>query len=170
MARHTGPVLVDTMTILDTHKWSAWGALSGGYNVETVEECVIETQTGFQRRRPEESIDAAQLRKDLKAVHRVSEVQRANVLLNADGIALDIGEQSLWAHALTREDAWVLCGPDKASLRFGVRMKCRDRMISLERLLSEAGFNPKRLDEKHTTKWLNRILGEFVLEEGTKKS
>jgi hypothetical protein len=165
MARLTGTLLVDTMTILDTHKWAAWGALSGGYHVETVEDCVVETQTGFQRRRPEEQIDAVQLRKDLKAVHNVTEVQRANVLLNTDGIALDTGEQSLWAHALTRTDAWVLCGPDKASLRFGVRMKCRDRMISLERLLIDVGFNPKRLDEKHTTKWLERVLGEFVIEE-----
>jgi hypothetical protein len=169
MARHTGPVLVDTMTILDTHKDGTWGALSGGYAVETVEDCVMETQTGFQRRNPEENIDPVQLRKELKAVHNVSDLERANVLLNSDGIALDLGEQSLWAHALTRKDAWVLCGPDKASLRFGVHMKCRDRMISLERLLTEAGFNPKRLDEKHTTKWLNRVLGEFVLEESMKK-
>ena len=169
MARHTGPVLVDTMTILDAHKWAAWKALSGGYSVETVEDCVVETQTGFQRRRPEENIDAAQLRKDLRAVHTVTEAQRANVLLNADGIALDLGEQSLWAHALTRTDAWVLCGPDKASLRFGVRMKCRDRMISLESLLLDVGFNPKNLDEKHTAKWLDRVLGEFVIEELMKK-
>ena len=169
MARHTGPVLVDTMTILDTHKWGSWAALSGGYDLETVEDCVVETQTGYQRRRPEENIDAAQLRKDLKAVHLVTELQRANVLLNSAGIALDIGEQALWAHALTRTDAWVLCGPDKASLRFGFRMKCRDRMISLERLLLECGFNPKRLDEKHTTKWLERVLGEFAIEELMKK-
>ena len=26
------------------------------------------------------------------------------------------GERALWAHALARTDAWVLCGPDKASL------------------------------------------------------
>lgn len=146
------------------------GSIVGWIQCETVEDCVTETQTGFQRRKPEENIDVAQLRKDLKAVHSVTEIQRANVLLNGDGIALDLGEQSLWAHALTRNDAWVLCGPDKASLRFGVRMKCRDRMISLERLLTEAGFNPKKLDEKHTTKWLDRVLGEFVLEESMKKS
>jgi hypothetical protein len=170
MARHTGPVLVDTMTILDAHKWGAWGALSGGYMVETVEDCVTETQTGYQRRRPEETIDVAALRKGLKAVHVITDIERANVLLNAQGIALDIGEQSLWAHALTRKDAWLLCGPDKASLRFGVRMKCRDRLISLERLLTEAGFTPKRLDEKHTTNWLNRVLGQFVIEEGMPKS
>ena len=170
MARHAGSVLVDTMTIIDTHKAGTWRALSGGYSVETVKDCIIETQTGYQKRKPEENIDAVQLQKELKAVHEVTELERANVLLNSDGIALDYGEESLWAHALKRQDAWVLCGPDKASLRFGVRMKCRDRMISLERLLNDAGFNPKKLDEKHTTKWLDRVLGEFVLDESMKTS
>ena len=170
MERHTGPVLLDTNTILDAHKMGAWAALHNGYQLETVEDCVTETQTGFQRRKPEEQIDPVQLRKDFKAVNEVDDSQRTGVLVNADGIALDPGELSLWAHALMRKDAWVLCGPDKASLRFGVRMKCRDRMISLERLLTEAGRSTKGLDEKHTTKWLDRVLGEFVLDEGMKRT
>jgi hypothetical protein len=169
MARHTGPVLVDTNTIIDAHRTGAWIALSSGYQLETVEECVTETQTGFQRRKPEEQINAKELRSQLKAVYGVSDLQRATVALQSDGIALDPGEQALWAHALARNDAWVLCGPDKASLRFGVRMKCRDRMISLERLLTEAGRSAKGLDEKHTTKWLDRVLGEFVIDEAMKK-
>ena len=49
----------------------AWRALAGGYGVETVEDCVTETQTGYQRRRPEQQIDAAQLRASLAAVHPV---------------------------------------------------------------------------------------------------
>lgn len=170
MARHTGPVLLDTNTILDAHRIGAWAALQNGYQLETVEDCVTETQTGFQHRKPEEQIDPVQLRKDFNAVHEVDDSHRAVVCIHADGIALDRGELSLWAHALARKDAWVLCGPDKASLRFGVRMKCRDRMISLERLLTEAGRSARGLDEKHTTKWLSRVLGEFVLDEGMKKS
>ena len=50
MARHHGPVLVDTNVILECWRVGAWRALAGGYRVETVEDCVIETQTGFQRR------------------------------------------------------------------------------------------------------------------------
>ena len=165
MARHTGPVLVDTNTILDTHRIGSWVALSSGYHVETVEDCVTETQTGFQKRKPEHQIDPRQLGKELKAVHKVTDLERAAVLLNGEGIALDPGELSLWAHALTRKDSWVLCGPDKASLRFGVRMNCRDRMVSLERLLQDAGHNPKSLSENQTTKWLNRVLSEFVVDE-----
>ena len=54
MARHRGPVLVDTMVILECWRINAWKAFAGGYSVETVEDCLIETQTGFQRRREED--------------------------------------------------------------------------------------------------------------------
>ena len=120
MARHHGPVLVDTNVILECFRVGSWRALTGGYAVETVEDCVTETQTGFQQRRPELQIDATALRATLKAVHPVKDAERAVVALRAPDIALDIGERSLWAHALARSDAWILCGPDKASLRFGV--------------------------------------------------
>ena len=91
-------------------RWSA------GYGVETVEDCVTETQTGFQLRRSEEAIDRGQLRESLANVHAVSDLERAELAVRVDGIALDLGEWSLWAHARGREGPWVLCGPDKASL------------------------------------------------------
>jgi len=62
MFRHRGTVLVDTNVILEVHQTGSWRALTGGYTVETVEDCVTETQTGFQRRRPEHRIDQAELR------------------------------------------------------------------------------------------------------------
>src|SRR5882724_8394394 len=116
MARHPGPVLVDTNVILECWRINAWQALVGGYAVETVEDCVIETQTGWQRRRVEQRIDQTVLTQTLKAVNKVDDTQRATMLLR-DPLAanLDLGEASLWAHALGRPDAWVLCGPDKAS-------------------------------------------------------
>jgi hypothetical protein len=126
MARHRGPVLVDTNVILECSRINAWRALAGGYDVETVEDCVIETQTGFQRRRPEQQIDRATLVGSLKAVHKVGDKERAAAMVREPLYSfLDPGEQSLWAHALTRTDAWVLCGPDKASLRLGIRLGCR---------------------------------------------
>ena len=117
MARHRGPVLVDTNVILESHRVGAWRALAGGYRVETSEDCLTETQTGFQRRRPEQRIDSEELRESLAAVHSVAARDRAELAIRVPDIALDIGEASLWAHALSRKDAWVLCGPDKASLR-----------------------------------------------------
>ena len=171
MARHHGPVLVDTNAILECFRVGSWRALSSGYSVETVEDCVTETQTGFQRRRAELQIDAAQLVASLKAVHPVEDAQRAVVAVRAPDIALDVGERSLWAHALTRSDAWVLCGPDKASMRFGVRLGLKDRLIALEALLDDAGHRPKEaLKLAYTTKWLEKVLGELFISEGLGRS
>jgi hypothetical protein len=166
MARHPGPVLVDTNVILEAYRIGAWKALSSGYAVETVEDCVTETQTGFQRRRREEQIDAGELRASLKGVHGVSDRQLAEVAIRALDIALDVGERALWAHALTRTDGWLLCGPDKASLRAGIRFGYRDQLVSLERLLDEAGHRTKlNLGLAHTTRWLEQTLRELVLSE-----
>ena len=43
-------MLVDTNAIIESHRVRSWGALAGGYRVETVEDCITETQTGFQLR------------------------------------------------------------------------------------------------------------------------
>ena len=80
---------------------------------------------------------------------------------------LDAGERTLWAHALTRSDAWVLCGPDKASLRFGVRLGFRDRLVSLEALAGGRGPSPQgALKDAYTTAWLAKTLGELAMPEG----
>jgi len=80
---------------------------------------------------------------------------------------LDDGERALWAHAISRKDTWVLCGPDKASLRIGIRLGLRDRLISLERLLGDVGFKPKLdLRTPYTQKWLDQALAQLALLEG----
>jgi hypothetical protein len=166
MARHPGPVLVDTNAILECMRVSAWRALAGGYGVETVEDCVTETQTGFQRRQPEQQVNAKELRASLASVHTVGDTELAMVAIRAPDIALDVGERSFWAHALTRGDAWVLCGPDKASLRFGVRLGFRERLVALEWLLAAVGHRPKvDLRPAYTSKWLEKALGELFISE-----
>ena len=167
MARHHGSLLVDANIILEAHRIGAWAALTGGYPVETVEDCVTETQTGFQRRRSEQQIDAKSLRASLRAVHAPGDPEIAAAIVRAPDIALDIGERSLWAHALTRTGDWILCGSNRASLRFGVRLGHRDRLVSLEQLLDEAGHRlEESLNLAYTSKWLEKILGELVLSEG----
>jgi hypothetical protein len=167
-ARWNGPVLIDTNAIIEAWRVNAWRALRGGYTLETVEECVVETQTGFQRRRQEEQIDRDALLDGLKAVHTVSDIERASAFLRDGEIAmLDEGEKALWSHALARSDVWVLCGPDKASLRIGIRLKLRDRLIALERLLDDAGFRPKTpLRTAYRRDWLDRTLAELAQREG----
>jgi hypothetical protein len=168
MARWRGPVLVDTNAIVEAWRVDAWRALRGGYTLETVEECVIETQTGFQKRRPEQQIDRQTLLAGLKTVHKVSDAERAAALVRDGEIAmLDEGEKALWAHSLARSDAWVLCGPDKASMRIGVRANLRDRLISVERLLDDVGFSPKTpLKSAYRQDWLTRTLVELAQREG----
>jgi hypothetical protein len=65
----------------------------------------------------------------------------------------------------------VLCGPDKASLRFGIRLGFRDRLVALEWLLEAVGHRPKQaLKPAYTTKWLERTLGELAISEGLGRS
>jgi len=168
VARLRGAVLVDTNVIIEAWRIDAWRALAGGYVLETVEKCVIETQTGHQNRRPEQQIDQNTLLAGLKAVHKVSDAERAAAFIRDSEIAtLDEGEKALWAHALARSDAWVLCGPDKASLRIGVRFNLRERLVSLERLLDDAGFRPRTpLKSAYRQNWLSHTLVELARREG----
>ena len=83
MALHRGPVLVDTNVILETHRTGSWRALTGGYAVETVEDCVTEARTGFQRRRPKHQIDQVELRDRLARVHAVGERERGLLAVRA---------------------------------------------------------------------------------------
>jgi hypothetical protein len=149
----------------------AYRIVAGAHSVETVEDCVTETQTGFQRRRPEQRIDAAVLRSSLAGVHDVSAAQLAAAIVRDETISfLDVGERSLWAHALTRNDAWILCGPDRASLRFGIRLGFRDRLVALERLLSDVGHRPRQaLRPAYTTRWLDTALAELSLLEAGRR-
>ena len=56
-------------------------------------------------------------------MHGVPDAEWAVTLLLDDLVRfLDPGEQALWAHALGRGDGWLLCGPDKARVRLGVRL------------------------------------------------
>ncbi|WP_018291146.1 hypothetical protein [Verrucomicrobium sp. 3C] len=167
MARHRGPVLLDTNVILECFRVGSWRALSSGYGVETVEACVTETQTGFQRRRAELLIDPARLKDTLQAGHPVTHRECAVLAVRAPDMALDVGERSLWAHALTRSDGWVLCGRNKASLRLGVRLGLKDRRIARETLLDGVGHRPKEaLGKVCMARWLKRVLADLLISEG----
>ena len=172
MTRHRGPVLADTNIILECWRTGSWRALTGGYAVETVEECVIETQTGYQRRRPEQQIDETELRSRLSGVHQVGDPEMVAATLRDETFAfLDLGERALWAHALTRKDAWILCGPDKASLRFGVRMALHDQLVALETLLDDAGHRSRiALRPAYTRDWHRTTLNDLRVSEGKERS
>lgn len=169
MSRRVEPgalVLVDANVIIEAHRIGAWKALVGGYRIETVEDCVTETQTGFQLRLEEQSIAAGELRASLAGEHLVGDYERAELLIRIEEIALDRGEESLWAHALRRKGGWFLCGPDRASLRCGVRLGFGDRIVSLEELLEGVGHRVRVEPKRHyMRKWHEQVLVELVLAE-----
>ena len=87
-------------------------------------------------------------------------------MLHKGNIALDQGEEALWAHALGRSGVWLLCGPDRASLRCGVRLGFRARLVSLEELLDRVGHRAVApLRQAYTKKWHDRVIGQMILEE-----
>jgi hypothetical protein len=167
MSRHAGPLLVDAMVVIECWRIGAWRALAGGYSLETVGEVVTETQTGFQRRRREEQIDRAELTRSLAQVYQVTELQLAEVRLRAPDLALDRGEAALWAHTKGRGDAWILCGPDKASMRLGLRLGFGPRLSPLEKLLDDVGYRPRGLKTNFTAAWHRSAMQQLAdLERG----
>lgn len=155
-------ILMDNNAISACHDLGGWKALASGFQLETVEEVASEAGTGYQHR---EIIDPAEFR-EVVAVHAVSRHDRlACQSRYADLGMLDDGERDLWVHATGRSDAWMLCGPDIASIRFGVRAGYTGRLVSLEELLMKIGYPIKGgLREHFTRKWLQARIDEFSLE------
>lgn len=155
-------VFVDANTIIESHRMGCWTSLVDGYRLETVEDCVIETQTGFQLRRESQEIDEGRLRQSLVEIHGVDRQQRMALQLRIGNLVLDQGELSLWAHLVDRVDCWYLCGPDKASMVCGLRLGCADRIVSLQTLLDGVGFRSrKRIRRHYTQSWQEETLAEL---------
>jgi hypothetical protein len=155
------PLLVDTNLILEAHKCGCWKQIVGAFRVETVAKCVEETQTGKQRTTHKVNIDEAALRRSIE-VHHVTpdEVFRVKQM---GGAGLDAGEMELWAHALTRVDAWVLCGPDTASLKFGFDTGHKDRLVHLEAVLAEIGVRmPRNIASHFGRRWHEHLMNEMI--------
>ncbi|MGY2049132.1 hypothetical protein [Methylobacterium sp. JK268] len=84
---------------------------------------------------PGGDIDPTALRSTFHAVEPDDHLAIIRLQLDGPGAYLDAGELSLWAHALARDDDWLICGPDAASMRFGFEQGHRARLVSLEALL-----------------------------------
>jgi hypothetical protein len=56
-----------------------------------------------------------------------------------------------------------LCGPDAASMRFGLRQGLRDQLVALETLLQNVGYQPAALRANYRSAWLARTLDELAM-------
>ncbi len=72
--------------------------------------------------------------------------------------SLNAGEKSLLAaaYALGPTAAWLLCGPDKATLIAVHRLKLAGRMVSLEQLAAGAGQRIRNLEAQYGARWLQQ--------------
>lgn len=155
------PLLVDTNLILEAHRCGCWKQIASAYRVETVEKCVEETQTGKQKTERKVTVDEAALRRCIK-IHGVTKAELFRVQ-EMGGAGLDEGEMHLWAHALTRSDIWVLCGPDTASLKFGFDAGHKDNLIHLEAVLAEIGVRlPKSVGEHFRRRWHEQTINDMI--------
>jgi len=63
----------------------------------------------------------------------------------------------------------MLCGPDKASLRVGIRLGFKDGLVALEELLGDVGYKPKAaLRLPYTRKWHTDTLIQLAMLEKKK--
>lgn len=161
-------VLIDTNAIIEAVRTGTWNGLTGGMLVETIEECRAEARRGDSTRPSYVAVSAADLGR-LHRVHAVSAVQRAEYLLgDPDAVGMDAGEQDLFAHAFQRANAgdlaWVVCSPDKASIRAAVRLDWADQLRSLEALAVAVGARPTTPLKSHFQElFLSKYRTEYLL-------
>jgi|LGOV01.1.fsa_nt_gb hypothetical protein len=162
--KHGDLILVDTCVIIEAVRTRTWAALHNSFQLETVEECIIEAQTG-KANRLDPTVTDTELRKCFHNIHNVTLLERAEHAASFDGDLpdLDPGELDLWIHALQREDVWFLCGPDRASMNFGCELGHQDKLVSMEQALSLLKANTKDLKLHYQTRWLVDVKTEFAL-------
>lgn len=163
MARFDGVVLLDNCAVNSAIKSGFWKVLVGGYRLETVDEVAREAGSFFRKR-----ADMAELTESFRRVtqHPVDEVARRALVGAIAPLPMDAGERDLWAHAIGRQDRWILCGPDQGSLRAAIRLGLADRLVSLEALLDGVGVKNARLSIEQTEKWLRATLSRLRAERG----
>lgn len=162
-------VLVDTNVILEAHRVGCWVALSQYFALHTVEEVITETQTGYQNRAPEQTIDEATLRKQLRHVEPINETQQADLAIDYPDAVLDAGERDLviYAGLLTQAtpsiSVWFLNSPDIATIRHAHRRQWLDHLISLEEMSQHLKLKAKlNLKNNYTRTWLSSQKIQFI--------
>lgn len=162
-------VLADTNVIIEAVRTRCWNALTGALRIESVETCRDEALAGNPHRAGYVTVGAGDLAR-LGAVHPVSVLERATFGIHYPNAAgMDDGERDLFAHAYRRasagDDLWLLCSPDRASIRAAVALGWAERLESLEALVERVGgrCNPP-LAEHFGKRWLAESRTRFLLE------
>ena len=159
-------VLVDTNVIIEAHRTGCWKVLTNHFSIHTVEKVVEETQTGYQNRQPEQTINEAALRKACKHIAKINDKQRAQFHIDFPQAVLDPGERDLIIHAGTLgvADAWLLNSPDMAAVRHAHGRGWINRLVSVEAMNARLKFKPKEaLRENYSERWLSAKRTNLLL-------
>ncbi|MBD8633716.1 hypothetical protein IFT74_20340 [Oxalobacteraceae sp. CFBP 8755] len=160
-------VLVDTNVLIEAHRTNCIGYLASYFDIHTVEKVVEETQNGFQNRSPGQTIDEALLKKMLKHVEPITELQRVEFTLSAPGVELDPGELDLLIYAETLPNAsnvWFLNSPDRAAIRYAHGRNWLDRLVSLEEMIDHVRQKTAAsLKGNFTKDWLSEAKVDLIL-------
>jgi len=161
------PVLFDTNAVIEAVRTHCWASITGQLRVQTVEACRQELVSGaWNAAAGYVPVTAADLGR-FSAVHTVDAVARASFKLSyPDADGLDRGEHDLLAYAHSRlHEPWVVCSPDKASIRAGVVLGFGDRLCSLGELATAVGASPRPPLRRHfETEWLVSFRTKMRLE------
>lgn len=156
-------VLIDTNVIIEGHRVHCWNQLSQYFKLHTVEKVIEETQTGYQNRRPEQTIDQALLRKSFFHIEAISELQIIEFDMSNVEQVLDDGEKQLVIYAnMMQENVWFLNSPDLATVRYACQKGWGDRLISLEAMTKHLGCRLKvNIERNFTESWLSQSKLKF---------
>lgn len=156
-------VLIDTNVIIEAHRVNCWNPLAQYFNLHTVEKVIEETQTGYQNRKPEQTIDQGLLKKTLHHIEAISELQVVKFDMENVEQGLDDGEKQLiiYAHTL-QQKVWFLNSPDNAAVRYACKNGWGDQLISLEAMTKHLKCHLKsNLELNFTEAWLSQSKLKF---------
>jgi hypothetical protein len=165
-------VFVDTNAIFPAIQVGEWRRLCGHFSVETVETVIGETQNGDVNRPGYVSVDRAVLEQTLTKIHRPDSKDRAALQLKLMELksALDDGERDLLAYLLGHEkpseNVLVLTTSDRAAVLVCCHLGWADALVSLDRLLKDAGAPSaalKALAPQQRESWLSGVRTSFRL-------
>lgn len=144
-------VLVDTCVIIEAFRTKCWKRLCTYFDIETVDCCVTECNTGYVGRRDRVNIPLDELKSGLARIHPVDDAMLATLALERQDLpALDDGELHImaWLHANPGEAVVTsISTTDRAAVRASHVLQLLDRLRSLQDLARDAGVGRKQLGE-----------------------
>lgn len=158
-------VFIDTNAIGAAHRHRCWNALKQRYRLVTVGICLEEATRPNAKGATLTGKTLAALSAEVSCLP-VSPAQELELMRTLRGKpALDPGEKALLAaaFALGKTAAWLLCGPDKATLLALHGLGLPDRMVALEELGRAAGHKFAGLEEQYTERWLRARRTDLLL-------